>query len=64
MEKFIACDFVQVEYWKYLDNLEPYNFWRNALYREKTESGFHVVTYTDGTKEVLHHGIKIRKAII
>lgn len=55
-------DFVQVKHCRAIESGEPIEFWRNALFVMYQREGFPVVIYTDGEKQVIHSGVKIRKA--
>ena len=62
---FECTDFVQVKTPVIQPGGEPGMLWRNALYianHGSKESPRHDVRYTDGSREVLNHTQKIRKA--
>lgn len=61
MSSFKPTDFIQVEHSRLLDSGEPALFWRNALYVGE-QYGRPIVIYTDGSKQVLPGGIRIRRA--
>lgn len=58
---FKSTDFVQILHQKRHESGEINDFWRNALY-VTGEVGYHIVIYTDGTRETLFSPKKIRKA--
>ena len=56
---FDNTEFVQVKHYDKLKSGEVVIFWRNALY-VGMQDRYHVVLYTDGTKQVLSQGNSVR----